>query len=231
MIMNFKYLCQQYNLGRFCRAEELNPGTAARVWKLETDSGLFLVRTLKDEIQGQREWDIHRHLRAHGFTAMPAVLVPCVEQGGACYQVQEYLTGSMPEPSRPGAAAAMAHLAREMACTLPEGMIHGDLGPWNLLLCEDGRLRVIDFGEARRGDPYFDYASLFGGVINHTPAEQRKAVCGEFLRELDCDHSHLLEQLNCWAEQGIEAWSGRSGKMVSRFINARNWAEENLHEL
>ena len=229
--MNFKYLCTQYQLGRFQRVTELNTGTSSQVWKLDTDGGAFLVRTLRDKEQGEREWKIFRHLRGCCFNAMPTILVPCVEQNGVCCQVQEYLSGSMPDPSRPGAAVAMARLAREMACALPEGVIHGDLGPWNLLLCEDERLRVIDFGEARCGDPYFDYASLFGGVINHTPAEQRKAVCGEFLRELDCDRKHLLEQLNCWAEQGIEAWSGRSEKMVSRFINARNWAEEYIYEL
>ena len=231
MPMNFKYLCQQYNLGRFLSAVELDPGTASRVWKLDTEGGIFLVRTLCDREQGEREWNIYRSLRDGGFTAMPAVVVPCVEQGGACYQVQEYLAGSMPHPDQPGVAAAMARLAKNLSHAMPEGMIHGDFGPWNLLEREDGRLAVIDFGSVRQGDPYFDYASLLGGVINHTPAEVRKSVCGDFLRELDCDRDRLLNQLCLWAELGIAEWQERSEKMVSRFINARNWAEENLHEL
>ena len=229
--MNFKYLCQQYDLGRFLEASELKPGTASRVWKMDTEGGAFLVRTLRDREQGEREWNTYRSLRDGGFASMPAIVVPCVEQGGACYQVQVYLAGSMPNPAQPGIAVAMARLARELACALPEGVIHGDLGPWNLLECEDGRLAVIDLGSVRQGDPYFDYASLLGGVINHTSAETRKSVCGDFLRELDCDRDRLLNQLCLWAEQGIAEWQDRSEKMVSRFINARNWAEENLHEL
>ena len=229
--MNFKYLCQQYNLGRFLSATELDPGTESRVWKLDTVGGTFLVRTLRDREQGEREWNIYRSLWDGGFAAMPAIVVPCVEQGGVCYQVQEYLTGSMPHPDQPGMAAAMARLAKDLSRAMPEGMIHGDFGPWNLLLCADGRLVVIDFGSVRQGDPYFDYASLLGGVINHTPAEQRRVVCGDFLRELNCDRDRLLNLLCLWAEQGIAEWRERSEKMVFRFINARTWAEENLHEL
>lgn len=231
MPMNFKYLCQQYNLGRFLGAAELDPGTESRVWKLDTEGGAFLVRTLRDREQGQQEWDVYRALRSGGFAAMPAILVPCAEQGGVCYQVQEHLTGTMPDPAEPGVAATMARTAKELAAAMPAGMIHGDLGPWNMLLHDNGQLAVIDFGELRQGDPCFDFASLFGGVINHTPADLRRQVCGEFLHELACDRERLLEQLRLWAEQGIEEWQDRSEKMVSRFINARTWAEENLHEL
>ena len=141
----------------------------------------------------------------------------------------------MPDPARPGVAAAMANIARELAAALAdwsEGpLIHGDLGPWNMLQCEDGRLVVIDFGEAKFGNPYFDYATLLGGVINHTPAERRAAVCRDFLRELDCDRGKLLEQLRRWAEQGVQYWQEKNKKMVARFYHALNWAEENLYDL
>jgi hypothetical protein len=69
------------------------------------------------------------------------------------------------------------------------------------------------------------------GVINHTAPALRKSVCGAFVRELDCDRTHLLEQLRLWAQQGIANWTGRDESMVSRFINAREWAEEHLYEL
>ena len=227
--MNFKYLCQQYNLGRFLSATELNPGTRSRVWKLETDLGAFLVRTLAHKEQGEREWELYRRLRAGGFAAMSAILVPCFEQGGGWYQVQEHLAGTMPHPAQ--SAAAMAQLAAALAKAMPQGMIHGDLGPWNMLQLSDGRMVVIDFGAACPGDPYFDFASLFAGVINHTPAEQRKAVCGQFLRELNCDRTHLLEQLHLWAEQGKTRWAGVNDAMAARFDNALNWAKEYIHEL
>lgn len=229
--MNFKYLCQQYDLGRLRRAAELSSGTVARVWKLETDGGLFLVRTLRDEAQGRREWEIFRHLRANGFTATPAIVVPCFEQEGQWGQVQEFCDGTRPDPAAPGVAAAMARTLRELARCMPEGLIHGDLGPWNMVRREDGSLFVIDFGSAREGDPYFDYASAFGGIINHTSPEFRPRICREFLEELQADRSHLLTQLALWAEEGIDRWTGTNEKMVSRFYHARNWAEENLRGL
>lgn len=229
--MNFKYLCNQYQLGRFQRAAELNPGTSSQVWKLDTDCGAFLVRTLKDGEQGAREWEVYRHLRHRGFTGMPAIVVPHFVQGGQWYQVQEYLTGTMPDPSQPGMAAALADFAERLCHAMPEGMIHGDFGLWNLLQLTDGRLAVIDFGEVRAGDPYFDRATLFAGVINHTSPEQRERVCREFIRELDCDRAHLLEQLGLWAEQGVRCWSGKNEQMTARFYHALNWAKEHLHEL
>lgn len=233
--MNFKYLCTQYQLGRFRHAAELDPGTSSQVWRLETDNGIFLVRTLTDREQGEREWSIHRHLRKRNFTAMPAILVPYFKQDGLWYQVQDFVSGVMPDPARPGMASAMARLARELENALadyPGGpVIHGDLGPWNLVQCEDGRLMVIDFGEARTGDPYFDYAALFGGVVNHTPAELRETVCREFLTALDCDRVRLLEQLRCWAEQGVRDWTGKSDQMIARFNHALSWAKEHLYDL
>ena len=234
-MMNFKYLCDQYQLGRFRSVAQRNPGTTAQVWQLETDFGTFLVRTLRDNRQGELEWNIHQHLRSRGFAAMPAIVVPYFEQGGLWYQVQECLTGSMPNPARPGVAGAMAGLVKELSVALADypggALIHGDLGPWNLLQCGDGRLMVIDFGEACPGDPYFDYASLLAGVINHTPTESREDVCREYVGALNCDRTHLLEQLRCWAEQGVTRWSGKNESMIARFRHAVDWAEEHLYDL
>ena len=228
--MNFKYLCDQYQLGRFRSAAELNPGTSSQVWRLDTDRGSFLVRTLTGKEQGEREWSIYRHLRERGFTAIPTVFVPCFEQAGQWYQVQEYLTGTMPDPSLPGMAATMAVLAKQLSAALSP-MIHGDLGPWNMVTMADGRLMVIDFGESAPGDPCFDFASLLGGVINHTPPEMRQQVCGDYIRALNCDRTHLLEQLRLWAEQGTAYWTGKNETMAARFYHALSWAKEHIYEL
>lgn len=230
-VMNFKYLCQQYNLGRFQSAAELTSGTVSRVWKLDTDCGPFLVRTLTGREQGEREWKLFRHLRDRGFAAMPAIVVPVLEQGGVWYQVQEYLEGAMPDPALPGMASALADMAKGLSRALPEGMIHGDLGLWNLLLCADGRLMVIDFGEACPGDSLFDAATLFAAIINHTAPEQRTAVCGAFLREMNCDKNLLLEQVHNWAEQGKARWAGVNEAMTARFDHALSWAKEHIYEL
>lgn len=228
--MNFENICEQHQLGRFHNAERAACGTASQVWKLETDGGIFVVRTLKDREQGEREWSVYRQLRNNGFTSMPTILVPCFEQEGLWYQIQEYRSGTRPNPTLPGMVAKMAQFAKELSAAMPEGMIHGDLGPWNLL-SDDSILRVIDFGEVRQGDPYFDYATLFAGIVNHTVPELREQVCGAFLCELDCDRTHLLEQLHIWAEQGKERWTGVDDNMAARFDNALNWAKEHLYEL
>lgn len=286
--MNFKYLCTQYQLGRFRHAAELDPGTSSQVWRLETDSGIFLVRTLTDREQGEREWNIHRHLRKRNFTAMPAILVPYFEQDGLWYQVQEYCHGKRPSPERPGTAGRIANMVTQLMmaaadCTVAADcpdrfdlasvwseyrlnwpllelpilqseadrwveelsaitasdrrLIHGDLGLWNMLE-EGNEIRVIDFGEARLGDPYFDLASALAGLINHSAAESRSKHAAEFLvvcREcMTLDMERLTNQIFLWVWRGLAqcvrepaAWKN----MAQRFYNALIWCEENLHEL
>lgn len=285
--MNFKYLCDQYQLGRFRSAAELNSGTVAQVWRLETDSGTFLVRTLTDQGQGEKEWNIHRHLRTRGFTAMPAIVVPYLEQGGLWYQVQEYCPGRRPSPERPGTAGKIADMAARLVlaaagCTVTDvsdrfdlasvwaeyrlnwpllelpfsqseadrrvaelsaipvkdqQIIHGDLGLWNMLE-EEGTIRVIDFGEARLGDPYFDLASALAGLINHSSAEDRRKNAAEFLavcrENMIVDMDRLAKQIDLWVWRGLaqcvrnpNPWK----QMAQRFYHALIWCEENLHEL
>lgn len=230
--MDLTMICRRYALGRLQAFEALDAGTVSRVWRLDCTGGTYLLRTLKNEEQGQREWEIYTRLTRRGFDRVPRILtaddgVPMAEQEGVWYQVQELLSGTFPDPAQPGMAAAMAETAAALAGALTPD-IHGDLGPWNMIVTEKG-LYVIDFGAARPGDPQFDYASLLGGVINHTPPELRKTVCGEFLRVLDCDRGRLLAQLRLWAEEGAARWRGQP--METRFYHALNWAEENINEL
>lgn len=125
-------------------------------------------------------------------------------------------------------------------CVIPEQdiqVIHGDLGPWNMIDNGHGAIFVIDFGEARMGDPYFDLASALGGIINHTPADLRQPVCQEFLDELAPDRQRLLDQLRLWVWRGLAQWAILAGKgisgarMAARFCNALKWAEENIYDL
>ena len=285
--MNFKYLCDQYQLGRFRSVAELNPGTSSRVWRLDTDRGSFLVRTLSGQEQGEREWSTYRHLRERGFTAMPTVFVPCFEQGGLWYQVQEYCSGRRPSPEQPETAGKIADMVTGLVlaaagCTTADftdrfdlasvwseyrlnwpllelpfsqseadrrveelsaipvkgrQVIHGDLGLWNML--EDGDvIRVIDFGEARMGDPYFDLASALAGLINHSTEESRSANATEFLavcrERMELDMGRLTCQVSLWVWRGLaQCVRNPAGwkQMAQRFYHALIWCEENLHEL
>lgn len=107
-------------------------------------------------------------------------------------------------------------------------VIHGDLGPWNMLE-NCGRLCVIDFGEARMGDAYYDLASAFAGLLNHAPTERRDGLAAEYLAAAGVDRSELKEQLELWIWRGFArcAAEGQNG-MVRRLLNVRRWAEKYL---
>lgn len=287
----FHLISLQYGLGGITDVRPLRPNTAARVWRMTSPQGEFLVRTLTGPDQGEREWAIFHHLTGHDFAQTPAILPaadgsPAVELDGVWYQVQQYCPGTPPDPAQPGIPREMARLAVrleaaladcpavdspadrfdlaavwaqfrsnwpqlslplplgdadrevEQCCRLPDRdrqVIHGDLGPWNLLQSPESGLLVIDFGEARMGDPYFDLAALLGGLVNHAPPELRENVCGGFLdecrRHIPLDLPRLREQLVLWAWRGLAqcvrsgpAWSG----MAARFYHALTWAKEEL---
>lgn len=46
-----------------------------------------------------------------------------------------------------------------------QNIIHADLGIWNMIQ-QDNQVRIIDFGEIRKGSVVFDYASAFMYLIN-----------------------------------------------------------------
>ena len=287
--MDGQKLCGLYGLSPLQDILPIQPGTTARVWRMTTGDGDFLVRTLSGPGQGEREWAIFRHLTDQGFAQTPAILptldgAPAAELDGVWYQLQRFRPGARPDPAAPGVPRALARLSLRLAgalahcpavdaepfsleevwdrarcgwsqlslpfslaqadravercAALPERerqVIHGDLGPWNLLQTPEGELLVIDFGQARMGDPYFDLASLLAGMVNHTPPARREAVCGEFLavyrRHAPLDRPRLLEQLALWAWRGL-ARCAQAGpgwaQMAGRFWNGLHWLEEHL---
>ncbi len=44
-------------------------------------------------------------------------------------------------------------------------LCHGDLGPWNVIVRQDGRVGVIDFGDAAYQDPSIDFSGFGDDVI------------------------------------------------------------------
>ena len=142
--------------------------------------------------------------------------------------------GSWPQLSLP-LSQEEADRAVARCRALPEEgrqVIHGDLGPWNLIAAPEGELLVIDFGQARMGDPYFDLASLLAGAVNHAPPALRRQVAGEFLARyraaLPLGLPRLRGQLELWAWRGLAQclcspadWR----QMARRFYSVLAWAE------
>ena len=112
-------------------------------------------------------------------------------------------------------------------------LIHGDLGLWNML-DDRGVIRVIDFGEARLGDPYFDLASALAGLVNHSSPERRAQNAAAFLvacgERLPLDLPRLKGQLALWAWRGIaqcaargEPFAGMAARMYGALRTMEEW--------
>ena len=282
-------ICQLYCISPLQKILPMRGGTVARVWRVETPSGAYLLRTLASPAQGGLEWAIAQHLTARGFDRIPAILpaadgVPMAQVDGTFYQMQVFCPGTRPDPDRPGTARQIgetaANLTRAMAgfvpaapmpdrfdlaaawaagrekfprlglpltlaqadhaaarlAALPERdvqLIHGDLGPWNML-DNRGAIRVIDFGEARLGDPYFDLASALAGLVNHSAPAHKRQNAAAFLdacrERLPLDLPRLKEQLALWAWRGIaqcaaggEAFSGMAERMYGALRTMEEW--------
>ena len=88
--------------------------------------------------------------------------------------------------------------------------IHGDLGLWNMLWTPSG-LRIIDFGEARLGDPYFDLAGAVSSLLqsekNKTlhPAMIETFLCSYAGEYQEINRTKLLEWIQFWLLRGMLA--------------------------
>ncbi len=65
-----------------------------------------------------------------------------------------------------------AEVVKGVAHAHARGVIHRDLKPGNVFLCEDGHVKVLDFGMARA----FGRAKLDGGTVGYMAPEQRQGA-------------------------------------------------------
>lgn len=87
--------------------------------------------------------------------------------------------------------------------------IHGDLGIWNLL--EDGmEIHIIDFGECRMGNAYFDYAALLVSILEARKETDPAILMNSFLKGLQeggikADLIQLRKAAHLWILRGMAA--------------------------
>jgi serine/threonine protein kinase len=85
--------------------------------------------------------------------------------------VQQYAKEHRPSPRQ--AARIVAELASAVAYIHGRGIVHQDIKPSNVVIDEQGRPRLIDFGLARMRDAWRDDASQsIGGTISYMSPEQ-----------------------------------------------------------
>jgi len=97
---------------------------------------------------------------------------------GAPFMVMEYLRGHDLERALPGGGAErIAAIGRDICSALAyahrEGVIHRDIKPGNLFLCESGQVKVTDFGVAKAaGAVTLSTADSLPGTVAYLPPER-----------------------------------------------------------
>jgi serine/threonine protein kinase len=170
-------------IGRFELRRELGRGAQGSVWlahdpRLDREVALKLLDTAHDS-DALRQW--LQEARAVSRLNHPHI-VPVFEaddQGGTPCLVFEYVPGptlAQARRQRPRwpareAAQLMVGVLDALAAAHDQGIVHRDLKPSNVLLGQDGRPRVMDFGIAARvgADATTDGAVAGDGLIVGTP--------------------------------------------------------------
>jgi len=112
-------------------------------------------------------------------------------EGGVSYAVTELLEGETLRQRMTGALPASkaieiaAAVAEGLAAAHSKGVIHRDIKPENIFLTSDGRVKILDFGLARResaGDPQAETVTEPGtvmGTIGYMSPEQVRSEKAE----------------------------------------------------
>lgn len=102
----------------------------------------------------------------------------CFRENGSAYCVMEYLSGTILEKyiENHGAISVeqCAYLAEKIASALvaihSAGIIHRDVAPDNIMLCPDGKVKLLDFGAARKPSEETSLTVMI--KTGFTPSEQ-----------------------------------------------------------
>ena len=121
------------------------------------------------------------------------------EADGRPYIAMEYLQGRTlkqviqaegPLPPERAIAIAMQMLAG-LRYAHEHGVVHRDVKPHNVLVGDDGRIKVTDFGIAHAGDPQM---TEVGSIVGHRPVPLARAGARSRRRPAD---RHLLARASC----------------------------------
>jgi serine/threonine-protein kinase len=169
-------------LGRYRLEESLGTGATSEVWRaLDTESdSRVTLKLLREHLSADARAQAGFRGEAHLLARMPAgsvVPVRMLHDGSADWAIVfedvagETLAeriGRGPIPPREAAGIA-ADIARSLSEAHGIGLVHRDIKPGNLLLADDGTVRLLDFGIARELERAEGPATTTGMVVGTIP--------------------------------------------------------------
>src|SRR5215469_4873564 len=169
-------------IARFTTVERLGTGGMGEVWSAH-DSSLDRTVALKfffpGALTGQSEQHITREARAASALNHPNIITihEIVKSEHVTAMVTEFVDGTALRQliGKPPSYSKFLEIAGQIADALAAahggGIIHGDVKPENILLRHDGRIKVLDFGLARRMTEK-SAAMGFAGTLRYSSPEQ-----------------------------------------------------------
>ncbi len=131
------------------------------------------------------------------------------ETEGRPYVALEYLQGETLaerlQTERPGAAGAIRiglAIAEALTEAHAKGLLHRDLKPANVMLCRDGRIRVLDFGLARAlSDAAEDLGDLEASQLDNPFVSEHRGVRGTpaYMAPEQWREQPITEAIDVWA--------------------------------
>ena len=164
--------------GRYRLLSLLGRGGMGRVW-LAADEVLGRRVAVKQVLSEGVAWSEARALARIDHPAVVRVH-DFVEEGGCQYIVMELLTGTTlcgamngDRLSVPVVAKITRELLDALAAVHAAGLVHGDLKPSNVQLCDDGRVVLTDFGIAAEADQTLTAETMAGSPAYIAPERAR----------------------------------------------------------
>lgn len=135
-----------------------------------------LRESVSEEVRFNEQADHPRLIRTFetfvvddpGEPALHGAVVLAMER--AAGSLQDLLVTLTPPDPAPGAARLIGEICEALAHLHASGWVHGDLKPANVLLMEDGSVRLADFGLARELEGTHAYSPRLG-TSDYLPPE------------------------------------------------------------
>ncbi len=160
--------------------------------RVEMDPALF-SRFQREEETGVRldHPGVLKFIPVEGGKSRPYLVTEFLTGRTLFHQLQD--CGCLPEKD---ALALAARICEPLQYLHEQGVIHRDLKPENIMLCDDGSLRIMDFGIARAGGtPRLTFIGFAPGTPHYMAPERVKCKRGDARTDIYSLGAILYEML------------------------------------